>query len=210
MKRTIALLFLVATGWPSAASAQRRPEPPPTVITLRPASEPIPALKYRLVPERRDLVPGNAAVFYHRGILMLKQFQSGLKAKEKAQPGANHDPNAGLSIEDRTYATIGEIPRDEARQYLQSVHNVLNEVELGALQTTCDWEFDQRKEGMTLLLPEIQEMRGLARLVMLKAQAVHPRRQDRRSHALDRERPRHGPARQRGSVRDPGPRRHRD
>ena len=54
--------------WPSAASAQPPPEPPPTVIIVRPAAEPVPALKYRLVPERITLVPGNAAIFYHRAI----------------------------------------------------------------------------------------------------------------------------------------------
>ena len=33
---------------------------------------------------------------------------------------------------------------------------------------TCDWEFDQRQEGYSLLLPEIQQMRSLARLVALR------------------------------------------
>src|SRR3954447_7446724 len=51
--------------------AQRPPDPPPTVITLRPAGEPVPALKYQLVPERNSLVPGNAALFYHRAIQLL-------------------------------------------------------------------------------------------------------------------------------------------
>ena len=71
MKRTIALLLLVAARWPSAASAQPPPDPQPTVITLRPAAEPVPALKYRLVPEQIKLVPGNAAIFYHRGVTIM-------------------------------------------------------------------------------------------------------------------------------------------
>ena len=76
MKRTIALLLLVAAGWPSAASAQPPPDPQPTVITLRPAAEPVPALKYRLVLEQIKLVPGNAAIFYHRGVTIMEETYS--------------------------------------------------------------------------------------------------------------------------------------
>ena len=76
MKRTMALLLLVAAGWPSAASAQPPTGPQPTVMTLRPAAEPVPALKYRLVPEHIKLVPGNAAIFYHRGVIIMSETYS--------------------------------------------------------------------------------------------------------------------------------------
>ena len=38
---------------------------------LRPAGEPVPALRYRILPGRLELVPGNAAIFYHRAIQMM-------------------------------------------------------------------------------------------------------------------------------------------
>ena len=38
------------------------------MILIRPAASPVPALKYTLLPDRRDLIPGNAAIFYHRAI----------------------------------------------------------------------------------------------------------------------------------------------
>ena len=66
-------------------------------------------------------------------------------------------------------ARSARFQRDKARKYLELFENALREVELGALRPTCDWEFDQRKEGMSLLIPEIQEMRQLARLMQLKA-----------------------------------------
>ena len=88
MKRTIALLLLAVAGWPSAAWAQLPRDPQPTVITLRPAAEPVPALKYRLVLEQIKLVPGNAAIFYHRGVTTLEETYSSLRAKEQARPGA--------------------------------------------------------------------------------------------------------------------------
>ena len=85
MKRTIVLLLLVTAGWPSAAAAQPPTEPQPTVIALRPVAEPVPALRYRLVPEHINLVPGNAAIFYHRGVIILKRL---LALREKEQSAA--------------------------------------------------------------------------------------------------------------------------
>ena len=67
---------------------------------------------------------------------------------------------------------IGEIQRDKARKYLEPFQNALKEVELGALRSTCDWEFDQRNDGMTLYIPEIQGMRGLGRLMQLKVRVA--------------------------------------
>ena len=172
MKRTIALLLLVAARWPSAASAQPPPDPQPTVMTLRPAAEPVPALKYRLVPEQIKLVPGNAAIFYHRGVTIMKETYSWLRAKEKARPGAFPHSLDMLASDTWLSCPIGEIQRDKARKYLEPFQNALKEVELGALRSTCDWEFDQRKEGMSLHLPEIQEMRGLGRLMQLKVRVA--------------------------------------
>jgi hypothetical protein len=168
MKRTIALLLLVAARWPSAASAQPPPDPEPTVITLRPAVEPVPALKYRLVLEQIKLVPGNAAIFYHRGVTTMQETYSTLKAKEKAHPGAFPEAFEMLGAATWLNCPIGEIPRDKARKYLEPFQNALKEVELGVMRSTCDWEFDPRTDGMTLQLPEIQGVRGLGRLMQLK------------------------------------------
>ena len=169
MKRTIALLLLAAAGWPSAARAQLPRDPLPTVITLRPAAEPVPALKYRLVLEQIKLVPGNAAIFYHRGVTTMQETYSSLRAKEQARPGAFPHSLDMLASGTWLSCPIGEIQRDQARKYLEPFQNALKEVELGALRLTCDWEFDQRTDGMSLRLPEIQGMRGLGRLMQLKA-----------------------------------------
>ncbi len=168
MKRTIALLLLVAARWPSAALAQPPPDPQPTVITLRPAAEPVPALKYRLVPEQITLVPGNAATFYYRGVIIMTETYSSLRAREKSQPGAFPESVERLASDTWLMCPIGEIPRDKARKYLEPFQSALKEVEIGVLRSTCDWEFDQRTEGMFLQLPEIQDMRGLARLMQLR------------------------------------------
>ena len=147
MKRTMALLLLMAARWPSAASAQAPPDPQPAVLTLRPAAEPDPALKYRLVPEHINLVPGNAAIFYHRAVIILKEAYGSLRAREQTYPGTFPHSLVKLASDTWLNCPIGEIPRDKARKYLEPFQKALKEVELGALRSTCDWEFDQRKEG---------------------------------------------------------------
>ena len=67
---------------------------------------------------------------------------------------------------------ISEIPRDQARKLLEPFGSILKEVELGTTRTTCDWGFDHRKDGYSLLITEIQESRGLARMVSLKAKVA--------------------------------------
>ena len=202
MKRTIALLFLVAARWPSAAPAQPPPDPRPTVITLRPAAEPVPALKYRLVPEQIKLVPGNAAIFYHRG-----DPHRGRALLRRSGPGRKSSPALSPSRStcwiSRTWLNcpIGEIPRDKARKFLEPFQNALKEAELGALRSTCDWEFDHRRaRGRTCSSRRSRRCGHSARLIAAQGAAGDPRWQDRRGHALDRDRPRDGPARQPGPA----------
>src|SRR5438045_9424598 len=47
-------------------AALAQPPSPPVKLTVRPAATPTPALKYQLLPEVAELVPGNAAVLYYR------------------------------------------------------------------------------------------------------------------------------------------------
>lgn len=156
-----ALAALAATA--SAQPPSPRP-PEPVTITLHPADEPIPALRYRLAPERRDLVPGNAAIFYHRAIQIV------LQKRSQSTPGAPEPTNVPESqIQEWTTGPIETIDVARARDSLQAFAAALREVELGAARLTCDWEYDQRSEGITLLIGEIQEARTLARLVALQA-----------------------------------------
>ena len=50
----------------SAARAQPRPALGPIKLTLSPAAEPVPALRYLLLPELSEQTPGNAAQVYYR------------------------------------------------------------------------------------------------------------------------------------------------
>ncbi len=173
------LAATTATAQPANTTLAGQPAqgPPPAEakaipITLRPAAAAVPALRYRLLPERRDLVAGNAATFYHRAIQLLMEQR--LQAASEPRPAAPPpDTPRAPSAEERMAAwglgALETLPRDEARALLERYANVLHEVELGAARRDCDWDFDQRREGISLLLPEVQEMRSLARLVAVKA-----------------------------------------
>ena len=133
---------------------------------LRPAAEPVPALKYRLLPERSTLVPGNAAIFYHRAILKLEEtWQSTRRAMERGKSLGDDENASG----DWITGPLKAIPHDRARHWLEKYQTTLHETELGARRLTANWEFDSRPEGIELVLPEIQGMRGLARVVALRA-----------------------------------------
>lgn len=170
MNRRLILCFgVIATALGAPARAQEAAEPPPKVILIRPAAEPTPALRYRLLAERRDLIPGNAAIFYHRAIegLIERSYQEQIETlKRKATPGesgSDEDPVSkwlGLPLD--------QLPKEEVRRYLESRSFVLKEVEEGARRETCDWEFRRRDEGFELLFPEIQNARSLGRLLTLR------------------------------------------
>jgi hypothetical protein len=152
---TMPALALWTVCGPPAVDAQESKPPVPTVLTIHPAKEPVPALKYRLVPERRELIPGNAAIFYHRACHMATPYARDVKREEKIAEWVGSPP--------------GQIDRALARQHLNLFRNALHEAELGAFRLDCDWEFDRRDNGFALLLPEIQEIRQVGRLIVLKA-----------------------------------------
>jgi len=150
------------------APAAAQEEPPPKGLVVRPAKEPIPALHYRLLPEASDLIPGNAAIFYHRAIegLIRRNLQLQLQALQK-RPAASLSPSDD-QVADWLAGPIDEIPRDQLRRILDTYRSVLKEIEQGARRETCDWEFRRRDEGFSLDLDEIQQARWLARLVVLQ------------------------------------------
>ena len=144
------------------------PGPKITTITLRPATEPHPALKYQLVPEKYGLIPGNAALFYHRAFIFLAQRNAGIAQSPPTAPGS-HPFLTSQEAYEWIDKPLADLPRDEIRLFLDRHHSVIEETKLGAKRDQCDWGLSGRDEGINLLLPEIQESRSLARLLSLQA-----------------------------------------
>ena len=145
------------------------PAPPPRMLVVHPAGEPIPALRYSLLPRSAELIPGNAAIFYHRAIEFLlsdtyrRQIRA-LKTKESSETASSE-----AQVKEWLAIPPSQLPLDTVRRLVDEHRRILHEVELGARRDFCDWEFDRREEGYELSIEEIQETRRLARLVSLRA-----------------------------------------
>ena len=160
------LLSLLARGRAAADDGQKAAEDDPdkarTVkLVLSPVAEPRPALRYQLLPGMLDRKPGNAAVMYNKAIIMLLDRLSNQTAQAKSE---------WEKMCDSLDVPLAQFPRDEARKTLEDFKYVLDEVSLAALRERCDWELPIRERNfISLLLPELQRLRDLGRLLALRA-----------------------------------------
>ncbi|MGH7140974.1 MAG: hypothetical protein ACREHD_35025 [Pirellulales bacterium] len=131
-------------------------ETPVRRITIYPAAEPRPALRYRLLPTLIEQRPGNAAVFYNKAALMLKQ-QQGTDNQQK-------DASDWMEL------PLDRLPREEIAAAVHGWEGILKEIGYAVLREECDWQMPVR-EGFPygIVLPEAQEMRGVARILAAKA-----------------------------------------
>jgi hypothetical protein len=125
-------------------------------LKVEPASATVPALKYRLLPELRDLKPGNSVVSYYRAF------------SPEWQIVIQRDKDFWKSI-DKWHDDKSKPPPPE----LVFVKNfgALKELDIGARRAYCDWEMIDRlrMEGIMMLLPDIQSFR--THIVLLAARA---------------------------------------
>jgi hypothetical protein len=156
-----ALLF---TELASSQESEAKPDPNrPTQIelTVSPAAEPRPALRYSLAIGSRERTPGNAVPFYHRALLL----QRGIPESHQKKLNDNEERWAEkpLTVKDR----------QEIKEFLTAYNTTFRELKVAVYREYCDWDFRlQELKGMdaiSFLLPEIQEARSLARVLRLKA-----------------------------------------
>jgi hypothetical protein len=145
---------------------------PTSTLVLQPADEPREALKYQLLPPLLDRTPGNAALQYGKLALIISE----PKDKDDME-------NVGKWLD----MPLDKMPREQARQMIQRYqHRVLDDLDAAARRDRCDWDLRLREGNyMRLLLPELQPLRSLARLVALKARLeVADRKFDEALHTL--------------------------
>ena len=136
----------------------------PTIeLTIAPAREPRPALKYRLLPAMNERKPGNAAVHYYRAIILYRQ-----------RPASREEQNYERYTE-WTELPPDKFPKEEAAKWLAERKSVVSEIAKATYKEECDWGLriqDFRgPELFAIPLPEIQECRELARILRLKARS---------------------------------------
>jgi hypothetical protein len=158
MKRSIFLLLLPALFLVPpvrfSASPVRADEPPSRVtLTLHPAAETAPALRYRLLPSLYERKKGNAAPMYAKAMLVLRDAGDDFEGRKKLLAG----PLAACTKE-VVEPLVGDTAFELAR--------------LASLREHCDWELPFHEQNMmAIVLPELYPLRSLATVVVLQARA---------------------------------------
>lgn len=143
---------------------QREPGPAGKLIytfSISPQAPQPPIMKYRLYPSYSERVPGDAAPLYHRAILMLSQRSAHLKSPLEYWQ----------EIDDWRVMPLDKLPLDKVETVVDSYSSPLQEATFAARRATCDWNLPIQEHGVdifSVLLPEIQEMRTVARLLSLR------------------------------------------
>jgi hypothetical protein len=148
-------ILLSAILWPVTALAAQPGDP--IQLALSPAAVPQPSLKYRLLPDPRDLTPGNAATLYYRSGAMFLENQPLLKELQEEQ------------WDDWLRMPLPDLPREAVSARLSRARRVLRELELAAQCRQCDWQLEDRREGIGLLLPEVQFFRRFGVVLAVRA-----------------------------------------
>lgn len=133
------------------------PEPPPVIrLKLIPAAEPVPALKYKLLPELRDQTPGNALFLYYRAFSPEWQWY-------------RKEANWWETLDKARETPLKDLPVKELNWVRTSA--MLREVDRAARRSYCDWEMKDRvrEDGVGLLLPDAQGLRGFGMLLSVRA-----------------------------------------
>lgn len=145
---------------PSANSVVE--EPAPIVWEISAAPEAKPALAHSFWPDRSELVAGNTMVPIQRALVLLLDKSN---RKELSQQMSNQW--------DRWFESpLDQLPKEEIRKYLDEHQSVISE--LHRAEFLRDSYYDLGLDSMrgldviSFLLPEIQNMRELSRLLVLE------------------------------------------
>jgi len=122
--------------------------PVPIRLGLEPMPAPLPALRYLLMHERTDQVPGNAALAYQRAAQVLTGSESWQEQREQWQKWLE--------------LPLAELPTDAVRQAVARNASGLQEVAKATRYERCDWGIPIRQEGMGALLPHLSKLRAAA------------------------------------------------
>jgi hypothetical protein len=125
-------------------------------ITVQPMPAPKPALKYQLLPELRELKPGNAAQNYLKCFMEQRLF---FYSKEALSERARYQT-----------MPLGDLPADKLRQYGGFI---LRQADWAARLDAVDWQTLERIQngGMETLADELGPLQGLAAALHVRLRA---------------------------------------
>ena len=103
--------------------------PRKVIMTISPAPEPIPSLKYELLPKFQDQTPGNAALFYCYAYYNLSEndeYEYKFELLDKLSEFLETPPE--------------KLPKKEVHDFLDAYKYTLDYLKLAASRQRCDWE----------------------------------------------------------------------
>ncbi len=152
MLRALSVCALLLT-LPLAGKAADPPAPTETVVrlTVKPTAAPKPVLKYQLLPELQEMNPGNPIQAYLKCFMEQNNFYYNKEAVENREKWQTM-PLKDLPLKDLHAFGYG---RDSL---------TLKQADFAARLDTLDWQIllPLKRDGIYLLLPEVQQMRRLA------------------------------------------------
>jgi hypothetical protein len=151
---------------PPATAQQPHPNLPREIhLTLTPAAEPVPALKYELLPGPAERKPGNGATNYYRAMLHIQQTTSQIPNEELKKFYQDYD-----NVLERH---LPELPKEDLEKWVGYYRNALAEVKIAAYREECRFQLrPQDLRGMDtikLLLDDFRSVPELARTLKLRA-----------------------------------------
>lgn len=153
-------------------------------MTVTPAAEPVPALRYRLIARDIDLKAGNAAPFYYRALLESTHVMKSIREKfdEEKELSNWYAPGGDMAIADLPLAKVRV-----ANDMFNSV--VTNYLVEATSRRNCDWQLNIEDvtgaEIISYLLPEFQGSREFSRMLALRTRlAIAEHRYDDAIEAL--------------------------
>jgi hypothetical protein len=151
MKRLTALMFCLVVCGLAAAAPKSKDE----VVTLdvQPAPAPVPALKYQLLPEVAEMNPGNAVPAYFKCYAEQNNFFFNKEV-----------------VEERFKILNGPLSDIKPGQLKNYGGHALKQADHAARLEYADWNMlpQMREHGYMLLIPEVQQMRGLANALAVR------------------------------------------
>jgi hypothetical protein len=121
-------------------------------LSLASAHEPVPVMKYRLLPRRLDQKAGNAALLYYSAAALCP----------------DENPNEmRKKIDDWRALPADQLPRQELDEVLSSFENCFHYIELAAQRAHCQWDMPL-EDGYALQLPALSVYRSMAMAMQLK------------------------------------------
>src|SRR5262249_25959335 len=112
---------------PATRPAREEPKPTTVRLTVDPAAEPRPALKYSFLTPPAARKPGNAAPFYYRAIQAYLQYRAGSKGLD-------------ARLDEWAHMPIDKLPLDEVRKTLNGF-GAYDDLQEAASRERCEWDY---------------------------------------------------------------------